>query len=152
MRPHLLASLLLVSSLAIVGSAGAHDWNDAGIGWKTYTDGLVAAPKEKKPICLVIFTEWCPHCKNYSAVFKDAKVVEQAKQFVMIHVDKDKEPEVSKKYAPDGEYIPRTYFLSSEGTLDPALQAPRAEDKYFYNEGDPAQLLASMDAALKKLH
>jgi thiol-disulfide isomerase/thioredoxin len=112
---------------------------------------LAAAKKDKKPILLVFFTEWCPHCSNYSKVFHDAKVVEQAKRFVMIRLDKDKNTELSKKISPDGEYIPRTYFLGSDGTLDPTLTAPRAEYKYFYDERDPAQLLAGMDAALKKL-
>ncbi len=83
--------------------------------------------------------------------FHDDKVVEQSKKFVMIRLDKDKNAELSKKYAPDGEYIPRTYFLSSAAVLDPTLTAPRDQYKYFYDEHDPAQLLAAMDAALKKL-
>jgi hypothetical protein len=56
------------------------------------------------------------------------------------------------KYAPDGKYIPRTLFLSSAGALDPALQAPNPRYKYFYDERNPAPTLASMEAALKKLH
>jgi len=86
---------------------------------------LAAAKKEKKPICLIFYTEWCPHCANYSAVFHDPKVVDTTKRFVMIRLDKDKEAELSKKYAPDGEYIPRTYFLSSAGVLDADIHAPR---------------------------
>lgn len=142
---------VLALALAFATVAAAHDWNDAAVAWKGFDDGLALAAKEKKPVCLVVFTEWCPHCKNYAAVFKDAKVVAAAKQFVMIHVDKDKSPDVSKKYAPDGEYIPRTYFLKADGTLDADLKAPRDNYKYFYSESDPAQLLASMDAAQKKL-
>lgn len=151
MRTTGIRPLVLALVLAVATVAAAHDWNDAGIAWKGFDNGLALAAKEKKPVCLIVFTEWCPHCKNYSAVFKDAKVVEAAKQFVMIHVDKDRSPDVSKKYAPDGEYIPRTYFLKADGTLDPDLKAPRDNYKYFYNESDPAQLLASMDAAQKKL-
>jgi hypothetical protein len=69
----------------------------------------------------------------------------------MIRLDKDKNAEISKKYAPDGEYIPRTYFLSPDGTLDPSLSETRDQFKYFYNEKDPASILAGMDRALKKL-
>ena len=141
---------LLVTMLAT--PVHAHDWNDGQITWKGYDDGVALAKKEHKPICLIVYTEWCPHCTNYSKLFHDDKVVEQAKRFVTIRLDKDKNAELSKKFAPDGEYIPRTYFLRSDGTLDLALQAPRAEYKYFYNERDPAQLLAAMDTALKKLH
>lgn len=150
-----LGMALLVAALLAGGAlpaAAGGDWNDAKVQWQPYEAGLAAAKKDKKPILLVFFTEWCPHCTNYSKVFHDAKVVEESKKFVMIRLDKDKNAELSKKYAPDGEYIPRTYFLSSDGTLDPALTAPRPEYKYFYDERDPAQVLAGMDAALKKLH
>jgi thiol-disulfide isomerase/thioredoxin len=127
------------------------DWNDKGIAWQPYEDGLKAASEHKKPICLIFYTEWCPHCTNYSGVFHDAKVVEKSKSFVMIRVDKDKNKDLSKKFAPDGEYIPRTYFLSPAGALDPELHAPRDQYRYFYHERDPASLLAGMEAALKKL-
>ena len=72
-------------------------------------------------------------------------------QFVMVRLDKDKNAELSKRYAPDGEYIPRTYFLASDGKLDPSIHAPRDQYKYFYNESDPSSVLAGMDAALAKL-
>src|SRR5947207_9724749 len=127
------------------------DWNDQGVKWVAYTDGLAAAKKEKKPVCLVFYTEWCPHCANYSDVFHDAKVVELSKRFVMVRLDKDKEKELSKKYAPDGEYIPRTYFLSSAGVLDADIHAPRDKFLYFYDEKTPASVLTGMEEAVKKL-
>jgi len=69
----------------------------------------------------------------------------------MIRVDKDKSPAISEKHATDGEYIPRTYFLSSEGKLEPAIHAPRENYKYFYDENAPGSLLAGMGEAVKKL-
>ena len=147
--PLVLLALTLVASPRAVRAAG--DWNDAGIKWQPYEAGLAAAKAEKKPVCLILSTEWCPHCVNYSKVFHDPKVVEQSKRFVMIHLDKDKNAELSKKYAPDGEYIPRTLFLSSSGELDAALHAPRDQFKYFYDEKDPGSVLAGRHAALKKL-
>ena len=146
----LTVTALLLAAVPTAFAGG--DWTDANVQWQPYEAGLAAAKKDKKPVLLVFFTEWCPHCTNYSKLFHDQKVVEQTKKFVVIRLDKDKNAELSKKYAPDGEYIPRTYFLSSDGTLDPALTAPRNEYKYFYDEANPAPLLASMDAALKKLH
>jgi len=145
------AALLCGMGLVATARADVENWNDANIKWMSYDDGLAAAKKDHKPICLVFFTTWCPHCKNYSSVFSDPQVVKKAQSFVMIRLDKDKNGEISKKYAPDGEYIPRTYFLSSDGTLDPSLSETRDQFKYFYNEKDPASLLAGMDRALKKL-
>jgi len=129
----------------------AHDWNDANVAWKSLDDGLALAKKEHKPVCLIVYTEWCPHCGNYSKVFHDPKVVEKAKRFVMIHVDQDKEKDRTQKYAPDGAYIPRTMFLAPDGTLATDVHAPRPQYQYFYDEKDPASVLAGMDAALAKL-
>ena len=154
MRRTALGSTLIVGAVlagALTARAGG-DWNDQQIGWQAYDAGLAAAKKAKKPICLVFYTEWCPHCANYSVVFHDPRVVERAKRFVMVRLDKDKNAELSRRYAPDGEYIPRTYFLASDGTLDPGIHAPREQFRYFYDERDPGSVLAGMDQALGKLH
>jgi hypothetical protein len=144
-------TLLLATLVAAAPAHAGGDWNDKGISWQTFDAGVATAKKDKKPICLIVYTEWCPHCTNYSAVFHDPAVVEKAKKLVMVRVDKDKNAEISKKFAPDGEYIPRTYFISSAGELDPSISAPRDKYKYFYDEKDPKAVLAGMDAALAKL-
>ncbi len=144
--------LLAAATMPATPARAAGDWNDAQVGWQDYEKGLALAKKEKKPVCLVFYTSWCPHCANYSGVFHDPNVIGKAKKFVMIRLDKDKNAELSKKYAPDGEYIPRTYFLASNGDLDPEIHAPRDQFKYFYDEKAPESVLAGMDQALKKLH
>ena len=146
----LIAAVALALSLATAHAGG--DWNDKGISWQGFETGLAAAKQEKKPVMLIVYTEWCPHCTNYSKLFHDPKVVEKSRRFVMVRVDKDKQPPVSAKYAPDGEYIPRTYFLSADGVLDPAISAKRDKYRYFYNESDPNDVLAAMDSALTKLN
>ena len=148
----LLAVLVLAGSLVPSTARAGGDWNDAQIKWQEHEAGLAAAAKDKKPICLIVYTEWCPHCSAYSKLFHEAAVVEQAKKFVMIRLDSDKQKETARKYAPDGNYIPRTLFLSSAGTLDSSIQAPNPNYKYFYNERNSADTLASMEAAAKKLH
>ncbi len=129
----------------------AEDWNDGQIQWMGYDEGLAAAKAQHKPVCLIFYTEWCPHCRNYRTVFQAPAVVEKARQFVMIRLDKDKNRVLSAKYAPDGEYIPRTLFLAPDGTIDESIHAPRAQYRYFYDEGNPVSLLAGMDEALRKL-
>ena len=140
---------VLLAALAV--PARAHDWNDANVAWKSLDDGLALAKKDGKPVCLVVYTEWCPHCANYSKVFHDATVVARSKQLVMVRLDQDKEKERTQKYAPDGGYIPRTMFLAPDGTLAADVHAPRPQYQYFYDEKDPASVLAGMDAALAKL-
>jgi len=151
--PRSLAALALAVLFAGAPSpaAAGGDWNDAGIGWKGYDEGLAAGKAEKKPILLVFYTDWCPHCTNYSKVFHDPKVVEKSKSFVMIRLNKDQNAEVSGKYKGDGDYIPRTFFLSSDGVLQEDIHEQRPNYLYFYNESDPAGILRGMDAALAKL-
>ena len=149
---HLLAVLAAAFALSLTAPAAfaGGDWNEDGVKWRTYEDGLAEAKKSKKPVMLIFYTEWCPHCSNYSKVFHDPKVVAKSKDFVMIRLDGDKNKDLSKQYAVDGSYIPRTYFLSSAGTLDPNIHAPRDQFKYFYDERNPESVLTAMNAAMKK--
>ena len=143
--------LLAVAALVLLATpVRAHDWNDSRHRLESLDDGLAEAKKDK-PICLIVYTEWCPHCANYAKIFSDPKIVEKSKSFVMIHVDQDKEKDRAAAYAPDGGYIPRTMFLTSDGTLDKDIHTPRDKFQYFYDEKDPASIGAGMDAALAKL-
>ena len=136
---------------ALAAYAGAEDWNDKQIAWKSYDDGLAEAKKTNRPICLIFYTTWCPHCANYSQVFSDPKVVEKSRSFVMIRLDADKNKDLGQKYSPDGSYIPRTFFLTSSGELDASLSESREKFKYFYDEKNAASVLAGMDRALQKI-
>jgi len=144
------ATLVLLVGVGFVARAATDDWNSAGIRWMAYEEGLAAAKTEHKPVCLIFYTTWCPHCTNYEKVFSDPDVVKKAESFIMIKLDKDKNRELSAKHAPDGEYIPRTYFLSPDGELDEELTAERSRFKYFYSESDPTSISAGMDRALER--
>jgi len=154
--PRVLRCLALVAMCATLTLSAARpalaggDWNDQGVKWRTYEDGLAEAKSSKKPVLLIFYTEWCPHCANYSKVFHDPKVVEASKKFVMVRVDGDKNQELSKQYAIDGSYIPRTYVLAPGGTVDPDIHAPRDQFKFFYDERNPESVLTAMNAAMKK--
>jgi protein-disulfide reductase (glutathione) len=144
-------ALAALALLTLAGTADAGgDWNDGGIGWKPYEQGLAEAKSSGKPVLLVFYTEWCPHCTNYSKVFHNPELVELSKKFVMIRVDKDQDPAASAKYTPDGEYIPRTYFLKSDGTLMPEITEQRPQYKYFYDESSPAGVTRSMKTVLAR--
>ena len=118
--------------------------------WQSYEAGLQQARTQKKPVCLVFSTTWCPHCKNFSHVFDDPRVVAHARDFVMIHLDADAEEAIASKYALDGSYIPRTFFLGPDGKVDFAtIHAPRLASRFFYDEHDPGSLLAAMDGEAK---
>src|SRR4051794_40309813 len=92
-------------SKAVTPAAGGESWNDGAIDWQPYEAGLERARTQKKPVCLVFFANWCPHCRTYSHVFSDQKVVEKARDFVMIRVNADDDTEINHRYARDGTYV-----------------------------------------------
>ena len=132
----------------VVDASVVEAWNPTAIDWKPFDEGLALAKARNKHVCLVLFTTWCPHCKNYSHVFADTRVVERSKDFVMIRVDADANDAVSRRYRLDGSYIPRTYFLDADGNVDVAADTGRAKYKYFFDEKNADELLHAMDIAL----
>ncbi len=131
----LLALLLSVPARAFE----AQDWNDSAIQWQSYEAGLDLAQKTHKPICLVLYALWCPHCRNYAKVFSDPRVIEESRHFVMIREDIDQRHDVNLKFRPDGGYVPRTYFLSSDGVLESSLIVEERKGQkytYFYDESE----------------
>jgi thiol-disulfide isomerase/thioredoxin len=132
-------------------AAGGETWNAAEIDWQPYEAGLARARAQNKPICLVFYTGWCPHCRNYSRVFDDPQVVARARDFVMVRANADDESALAARFAPDGGYVPRTFFLAPDGTMDPEIHAPRPKFLHFFDEHNPRALLAGMDTALRKL-
>jgi thioredoxin-like negative regulator of GroEL len=145
------ATTITPTSSAPARAPSTQGWNAAQIAWQPYEAGLQQAKAQNKPVCLVFSTTWCPHCKNYSHVFEDPRVVAHAQDFVMIHLDSDAEELIASRYAIDGSYIPRTFFLTPDGKVDDSIHAPRPTSRYFYDEHDPSSLLAAMDTARRKL-
>jgi thiol-disulfide isomerase/thioredoxin len=123
------------------------DWNRKGIDWRPYGLGMRDAKKANKPIVLVFYTDWCPHRHNYSRVFHDPRLIAASKDFIMIRVERDGNRELSEQYDLDGDYIPRTLFLSSDGTVLEEFDAGRSEYRYFLDEFEADETLELMSRA-----
>jgi len=136
------AAETVATSKSPAAPAAGESWNTNQIDWQPYDAGLARAKAQHLPVCLVLYTSWCPHCRNYSHVFDDPQVVARAREFVMIRANADDEPALAGKYARDGGYVPRTFFLAPDGALDPEIHAPRPKFLYF---------LGGMEMALAKL-
>jgi protein-disulfide reductase (glutathione) len=108
---------------------------------------MLQARKSGKPIVLIFFVDWCPHCHHYSRVFHDPRLVKAARDFVMIRVDRDLNRDISAQYDLDGDYIPRTFFLDSNGELMKELHTGRDEYRYFLDEYEPEETLDLMARA-----
>jgi thioredoxin-like negative regulator of GroEL len=125
-------------------------WNDAQIEWQSFESGMARARAEHKPVCLVMHADWCPHCRNYSHVFEDPRIVARARSMVMVRVNVDHAPDVANRYQLDGTYVPRTYFLAQDGTPMADIDVHRPQFRYFFDEHQPESLLAAMDAAAQR--
>lgn len=130
--------------------ADSEEWNGEQIAWWPYEEGLAEAARRDAPILLVVYTTWCGHCRNYRQVFRDPRIVERSRQFVMIRVDQDQHPEVGSRFALDGRYIPRTFFLGPDGSVAPEVDAGRDRYRYFFDENDPSSLLRGMASATER--
>jgi thiol:disulfide interchange protein len=125
------------------------DWNERAIGWVTYAAGMTRGKDEHRPVLLVFYTDWCPHCHHFSHVFHDPEVVRLAQSFVMIRVERDNNRELSAMYDIDGEYIPRTFFLTPEGQVRTELCSANPAYRYFLDEHEPGELIMLMRRALE---
>src|SRR3990167_11389663 len=118
------------------------DWNKGDIEWHGYVDGLLKMKEENKNGLLIVYAEWCSVCKSYSKMFHDAEVVRQARNVVLIRLDQDKDSAYTKKYELDGDYVPRTFILSQDGTV---RKSPYETEKYgFYLPPGRTKYLADL--------
>ena len=138
-----LAVLLLFTGASHAGAPEA-DWNEAGIEWHDYREGMDEIEITGRPGVLLFYTNWCPHCTRYSTVFHDREVVGLARDFVMIRVDKDQAEQLNAEYASRGGYVPRTLFLDSAGQVDWTAAGSHPRYPHFLDTTDPDELVSLM--------
>eukprot|EP00754_Rhynchopus_humris_P035201 Rhum_TRINITY_DN16747_c0_g1::Rhum_TRINITY_DN16747_c0_g1_i1::g.164242::m.164242/K05360/TXNDC12; protein-disulfide reductase (glutathione) len=146
---------VLFVALAVVATAAAKK-EGHGFGedydWFALADGLEEAKNTGKPLMILQHKSWCGMCKQLSGKFAaSAEIQEAAKSFVLVNCHDDDAGCDDEKFSPDGGYIPRILFATSQGEVKNEIQAPdgNAQYKYFYH--DPAQIAKGMTAALAAL-
>jgi len=122
-----------------------HGFNDGAIDWMLLDEGIKQATLQKKPILLLAHTTWCPHCVKYKKLFFDEKVVAAIEPYVCCLIDRDEQPELSDAYSPDGDYVPRTMVLNSDGVHAGNVQGPYTEYNYFLPNDDSETLIAFLE-------
>lgn len=122
------------------------NWNAEQIQWFNYDEGLKYARQNNKAIMLIFYADWCPTCHAYQHIFSDPRVVEQAKNLVMIRVNADRSKQLASRYAnsSDGEYVPRIYALNEHGEQITSLFKQRRYPKHFIPANETKSFLALM--------
>jgi Thioredoxin-like len=122
-------------------------WSDK-IAWRSWESALGDARAQHKSVCLVIYADWCPHCKELAPIFALPEVATAAADLVMVRQDQDVHaPWLTQDLGAFGSYVPRVLFLSADGKVREDLTSGHPRYPYFYAPMVSDQLLANMRAA-----
>jgi len=125
-------------------------WGDA-IAWRDWDAALRTAKAENKPLCVVVYANWCPRCKELAPVFQTPQVVSAAAGLVMVRQDQDKAAAwLEERLGGYGDYVPRVIFLDPSGAVREDLQSGHPRYPYFYAPLVTDRLLANMHAASRR--
>lgn len=120
------------------------------IKWVSYEKGLKEAKNSNKKMLLIIHKSWCSSCKALKPKLANHKeFAELSKRFVMVNTEDKDEPK-GEQFDVDGKYVPRIFFLDSNGNVEKDLWNEGTKHKhvkYYYQDGE--ELVAAMRRALK---
>jgi thiol:disulfide interchange protein len=85
-------------------------------GFAVLDEALAQARRERKPLVLDFYAEWCAPCQRMEkTTFKDERVQTLLERCVFVRVDTDEHPDVAKRMAVEG--LPDIRFALPDGTV-----------------------------------
>lgn len=129
-----------IETASIARPNDPESWNAPQIPWRSYEDGMREVAETGKPAIMVLQAEWCLVCQNYQRQFQDDAVVNYADDAVFILVDVEADPELQQRYNVDGEYIPRTFALTPNGSLARDRTGSNPRQRFFVDPFQPDEL------------
>lgn len=128
-------------------NANGVEWHGA-IEWHEWSDALGIAGRTSKPIMVVVYADWCPHCRALGPVFADPEIEKLSKRLVMVRQNHDDSPSWLEPYNQKfGGYVPRIFFFDQNGKMREDLTSGHPRYPYFYAAEQPEFLKRSMRQA-----
>jgi thiol:disulfide interchange protein DsbD len=109
-----------------------------GVTWIPYDQDIISrAAKDKKPLILDFYADWCIPCKEMDKhVFSDPEVLELSHNFITMRLDLTRrqpfQDEVRRKYRVRG--VPTAIFFNREGVEEKSLRTEGLVDKSEFLE------------------
>lgn len=122
-------------------------WNPDQIPWRSYEDGMRRMAQTGKRGVLVLQADWCLVCRSYQKLFKDKDVTKHADDYVFMIADIENTPELQRSYDIDGDYVPRTFLLNSDGSLARQATGEHPRQRFFVDPFRPEELTRLLDDA-----
>ena len=136
---------LVVQPAAARSADAAEDWNAPAVEWLDVRAGVQKSIATGKTVLMVFHAPWCTACRQYREVFKDPRIVEASRDYVMVLVDADADKLTNGAFAPDGTYVPRTLFMTPDGDVRSDLVgATDPEHPHTIDIKSPEELLSLM--------
>lgn len=125
-------------------------WGDK-IAWRSWESAQSLARSQDKPICVVVYADWCARCKELAPVFEESAVASAAAGLVMVRHDQDQPASwLKEQLGAYGDYVPRVLFVSTDGKVREDLTSGHPRYPHFYGPMVKDQLLANMRAAVSR--
>ena len=121
----------------------------SNITWETWESGRQKAAEQGKPLCLVVYADWCPRCRELAPVFGQTDIANLAQKFIMVKQDQDTRPTWLQTYVEHGRYVPRVFFFGVDGQLRSDVTSGHPKFPFFYSSRNPKSLRQSMSRASK---
>lgn len=121
-------------------------WNAEEIPWRSYEEGMRRMSATGQRGLLVLQADWCLVCRSYQKLFKHEDIASHAGDYVFMIADIEEEPELQRRFNVDGDYIPRTFLLESDGSLAGDATGGHPRQKFFVDPFRPEELTRLLDA------